>query len=57
MHLDLRRHPPPRAELLRLLLGPSGNLRAPVVRRGRTLVVGFDANVYRTLLGRPNTAA
>ena len=32
------------------LLGPSGNLRAPTVRRGRTLVVGFDEATYAAQL-------
>lgn len=46
IHLDLRAGRPPRAELLALLLGPSGNLRAPAVRSGRTLLVGFDEATY-----------
>lgn len=37
--------------LPRLLLRPSGNLRAPTFRRGRTLVVGFDEATYRKILG------
>ena len=37
--------------LARLLLRPSGNLRAPTFRRGRTLVVGFDEATYRKILG------
>ncbi|MBL8960267.1 MAG: hypothetical protein JNJ98_10475 [Gemmatimonadetes bacterium] len=37
---------PARAEVLAALLGPSGNLRAPTVRRGRTLLVGFVPEVY-----------
>lgn len=48
--VDLRAARPSEAELLRLLLGPSGNLRAPTVRRGRTLVVGFDEATYQELL-------
>ena len=50
VHVDLRAGRPPKAELLGLLLGPSGNLRAPTVRRGRTLVVGFDEATYAALL-------
>ncbi len=37
--------------LARILLRPSGNLRTPAFRRGRTLVVGFDEATYRRLLG------
>jgi hypothetical protein len=51
VHVDLRRAKPPRAELLGLLLGPTGNLRAPTLRKGRTLIVGFDESTYRALLG------
>jgi hypothetical protein len=49
--VDLRKARPQRAELLVLLLGPSGALRAPTRRRGRTLVVGFDEAIYARLLG------
>ena len=50
VHVDLRREKPPRAELLGLLLGPTGNLRAPTLRKGRTLVVGFDEATYKRVL-------
>ena len=50
VHVDLGRAKPPRAELLHLLLGPTGNLRAPTLRKGRTLIVGFDEGTYKTLL-------
>ena len=49
-HVDLRKARPERAELLKLLLGPTGNLRAPTLRRGRTLIVGFDDATYKHLL-------
>ena len=51
VHVDLKRETPPRAELLGLLLGPTGNLRAPTLRKGRTLIVGFDEDTYRRVLG------
>jgi arsenate reductase-like glutaredoxin family protein len=51
VHVDLRREKPPRADLLGLLLGPTGNLRAPTLRKGRTLVVGFDEATYKRVLG------
>ncbi|HTG11629.1 MAG TPA: ArsC family (seleno)protein, partial [Candidatus Eisenbacteria bacterium] len=41
-HVDLRKAKPDRAALLALLLGPTGNLRAPTLRKGRTLIVGFE---------------
>jgi arsenate reductase-like glutaredoxin family protein len=51
VHVDLRKERPDRDTLRELLLGPTGNLRAPVVRKGRTLVVGFDEATYRGVLG------
>jgi arsenate reductase-like glutaredoxin family protein len=51
VHVDLKRAKLPRAELLQLLLGPTGNLRAPTLRKGRTLIVGFDEATYKRLLG------
>jgi len=50
IRVDLRGTRPPKAELLGLLLGPSGNLRAPTIRRGRTLIVGFDEDTYAAVL-------
>jgi arsenate reductase-like glutaredoxin family protein len=51
IHVDLRREKPDRATLESLLIGPSGNLRAPTLRRGRTLLVGFDEATYAKVLG------
>ncbi|MBI2882464.1 MAG: hypothetical protein HYY11_00915 [Candidatus Methylomirabilis oxyfera] len=50
IYVDLRKDKPGSAQLLALLLGPTGNLRAPTLRKGRTLVVGFDAATYEKLL-------
>ena len=35
-----------KAELLAAMLGPTGNLRAPAILRGKTLLVGFNEEVY-----------
>lgn len=40
-----------RADLVKAMIGPSGNLRAPAARVGRTLLVGFDEGAYREALG------
>ncbi len=37
--------------LAALLLGPTGNLRAPTLRKGKTLIVGFNADTYSEVLG------
>jgi arsenate reductase-like glutaredoxin family protein len=49
-HVVLKKSKPDRRTLLGLLLGPTGNLRAPTVRRGRTLIVGYDEATYKTVL-------
>ena len=50
VQVDLKRERPDDATLLSLMLGPTGNLRAPTVRKGKTLIVGFDAATYTDLL-------
>ena len=48
---DLKNDRPDDATLLARLMGPTGNLRAPTARVGRTLVVGFHPDVYAQVLG------
>jgi hypothetical protein len=50
---DLKPEPPDEETLLARLLGPTGNLRAPTARVGRTLLVGFNEEAYRQALGVP----
>lgn len=38
-------------EVLSVVLGPTGNLRAPTFRKGTTLVVGFSEEAYQKVLG------
>ena len=33
------------------MLGPTGNLRAPTIRRGKTVIVGFNEEVFAEHLG------
>jgi hypothetical protein len=33
-----------------VMLGPTGNLRSPAIRVGKTLIVGFDQGVFETQL-------
>ena len=40
----------PKAVKLDLLKGPTGNYRAPMVRRGKTLIVGFHPDSLEQLL-------
>jgi arsenate reductase-like glutaredoxin family protein len=48
--VDLRAGRPDRATMERLMLGPTGNLRAPTLRVGRRLLVGFEEATYRSIL-------
>ena len=52
--LDLQKDQPDAETLLAVLLGPTGNLRAPTFRIGRTLVVGFHEETYRSVFGKPS---
>ncbi len=47
----MKRAPPTPAELLKHLLGPTGNLRAPTLRVAKTLLVGFNEECYAEVLG------
>lgn len=49
---DMRRSPPDDDALLAHLLGPTGNLRAPTLRKGATFLVGFGDEAYRELFSR-----
>ena len=39
------------AECLDAMLGPTGNLRAPTLVAGKTVLVGFDEAAWRSVLG------
>jgi hypothetical protein len=42
----LKNDKPSDDDLAAILLGPSGNLRAPAAKVGKTLIVGFEPSVY-----------
>ncbi|MBU6451406.1 MAG: hypothetical protein KGS72_06490 [Cyanobacteria bacterium REEB67] len=50
VHFDMRKDKPSEADLLAVMLGPTGNLRAPMIKKGKTLLVGFDAENYEKVL-------
>jgi arsenate reductase-like glutaredoxin family protein len=50
LHLDLTAERPSDDELLGLLLGRSGNLRAPAIRAGTRFVVGYNPEILKTTL-------
>ncbi len=47
---DMKTNPPDDDTLAAYLLGPTGNLKAPTLRRGQTLLVGFSEEAYRQVL-------
>jgi arsenate reductase-like glutaredoxin family protein len=49
--IDLRKGKPDKAAVTRLMIGPSGNLRAPTLRVGKRILVGFDEDSYERVLG------
>lgn len=46
----MKKDPPDDKELLSHMLGPTGNLRAPTVRKGGIILVGFNEAAYQQLL-------
>lgn len=44
--IDMKKGAPADAELSKLIIGPTGNLRAPTLKHGKTLVVGFNDQLY-----------
>ncbi|HEV3120118.1 MAG TPA: ArsC family (seleno)protein [Gemmataceae bacterium] len=50
VEFDMKADTPDDNTLVDHLLGPTGNLRAPAIRKGRTLLVGFSDEAYRKFL-------
>lgn len=48
---DLKKDRPADDELLARMIGPTGNLRAPTARVGKTLVVGYSEAAYQQVFG------
>ena len=48
---DMKQAPPDDDTLAAALLGPTGNLKAPTLRLGDTLLVGFGDPAYQQVLG------
>lgn len=51
VEFNLKKESPTDEELLAVLLGPTGNLRAPTAIVGKTLMVGFNEETYKSILG------
>jgi len=47
---DMKKDRPDDDTLLENMLGPTGNLRAPTIRKGGVLLVGFNDEAYASVL-------
>lgn len=52
VRFDMKKDKPDAEALKAVLLGPTGNLRAPTFRVGKTLVVGFHDESYHKVFGK-----
>lgn len=50
IRLDLKKVKADDDQIASLMIGPTGNLRAPTWRKGKTIVVGFNEDTYVELL-------
>ncbi len=50
LRFDLKKAPPSPDELAAVVLGPTGNLRAPAARIGKRWVIGFHEDAYGAAL-------
>ncbi len=50
-HVNMKSERLNNTELTALITGRSGTLRAPTLRRGKTLVVGYSDELYDELFG------
>jgi arsenate reductase-like glutaredoxin family protein len=49
--LDLQSAPPADDVLAGLMLGPTGKLRAPIMRVGQTILVGYNEQAFTDIFG------
>jgi arsenate reductase-like glutaredoxin family protein len=38
-------------DVVEAMLGPTGNLRAPTIRKGKTVLVGFNEELFQEVFG------
>ena len=50
VHFNLKKDDPTDEDLVKIMIGPSGNLRAPTLRRGMKIFVGFHDEELHTFL-------
>lgn len=50
VHFDMAKDKPSAEKLAEAMLGPTGNMRAPAIRVGDILLIGFDEESYKKVL-------
>ncbi len=50
VYINVKKDKPDNEALTKVMLGPTGNLRAPTLRIGKTLLIGFNAELYEQVL-------
>ena len=48
---DMKETSPADEEFQKVVIGPSGNLRAPTIRSGKTMLVGFSEEAFSERFG------
>jgi hypothetical protein len=51
VHIRMWDDAPTEEKLVEAMLGPTGNLRAPTIKCGDTLIIGFSEELFAKLLG------
>jgi arsenate reductase-like glutaredoxin family protein len=51
IEVDLKKTELSQDEILKLVLGPTGNLRAPTLLVGKKMVIGFNEEMYQSVFG------
>ncbi len=49
--IDLKKDRPDDQSIVDMMLGPTGNLRAPTMKVGKTVLVGFNDDLYEEVFG------
>jgi hypothetical protein len=49
--IDLKKNRPEDDAILSLIIGPTGNLRAPTLKVGKTMLVGFHEEAFEQVFG------
>lgn len=49
VEVDLKKESLSDDEVKKLMLGPTGNLRAPTLVKGKTVIVGFEESMYASI--------